>query len=131
MKKYSICLMLFLGTSLICFMIGFFAMKSKVRQERESTTAVIETTAETVAETQVINQKDIEPIVETEEITEKYYLVSETGYLLVFSEDRSQICLYTHIPITEFPEPEQERLREGIWFPSMMEIFNYLESYTS
>lgn len=130
MKKYSVCLLLFLGTGLVCFLIGFVAMKNKVREERENTTAIVETT-ETVAETPVINQREIEPVVESEEILEKYYLVSETGYLLVFTEDRSQICLYTHIPITDFPESEQERLREGIWFATMMEIFHYLESYTS
>ena len=39
--------------------------------------------------------------------------------------------MQTHIPITDFPEEEQEKLREGIWFDSMMEVFFYLESYTS
>ena len=78
----------------------------------------------------VINQKKVEPIAQTAPL-EQFYLVSETGFLLVFSQDQSTICLYTHIPITDFPEKEQERLREGIWFPSMMEVFQYLESYTS
>ncbi len=77
----------------------------------------------------VVNQRYVEP--EVEQPLERYYLVSETGFLLVFAEDLSTICLYTHIPITDFPEKEQERLREGIWFPSMMEVFHYLESYTS
>ena len=35
------------------------------------------------------------------------------------------------IPITDFPEEEQDRLRAGIWFSSMMDVFHYLESYTS
>lgn len=41
------------------------------------------------------------------------------------------ICLYTHMPVTDFPEEERGRLMDGIWFSSMIEVFNYLESYTS
>ena len=39
--------------------------------------------------------------------------------------------LFTHMPLSDFPPVEQERLMEGIWFPTMAEIFSYLESYTS
>ena len=56
----------------------------------------------------VINQKEVEPI--SISTKEQFYLVSETGYLLVFAQDQSTICLHTHIPITEFPEKEQEKL---------------------
>ena len=57
--------------------------------------------------------------------------MAEDGFLLVFARDKKTICLYTHIPITDFPLREQGRLREGIWFSDMMEVFHYLESYTS
>lgn len=124
MKKYSICLLLFVVVSLACLMTGYVITRGNVKQENAISDAAYET--ETVTENQVvINQKQVEPVVE------KYYLVSETGYLLVFSEDQSTICLYTNIPLTEFPEDEQEHLRAGIWFSSMMEVYNYLESYTS
>ena len=66
-----------------------------------------------------------------EEPKEEYFLVSEAGFLLVFCSDKSTICLYTHIPVTDFPERERARLMEGIWFPSMMDVYHYLESYTS
>ena len=49
----------------------------------------------------------------------------------MFPRDGIQVCMYTHVPVTDFPEAEQERLRAGIWFSSMLDIFNYLESYTS
>ena len=62
---------------------------------------------------------------------EEYFLVSEAGFLLVFCSDKSTICLYTHIPVTDFPEQERVRLMEGIWFPTMMDVYHYLESYTS
>ncbi len=128
MKKYGICLLLFLVTAAACFAAGYVATRTQARQESAISNTTYET--ETVTENRVvINQRKVEPATETE--AERYYLVSETGYLLVFSQDQSTICLYTHIPITDFPEKEQDRLREGIWFPSMMDVFHYLESYTS
>lgn len=126
--KYSICGLVILVTAIVCFTAGFLAKSSGTRQETAIPSTVFET--ETVTEHQlVINQKEVEPV--TVSAKEQFYLVSETGYLLVFAEDQSTICLHTHIPITEFPDKEQEKLREGIWFSSMMEIFHYLESYTS
>lgn len=114
--------------AVVCFAAGTLAARPKERQESAVPNAIYET--ETVTENQlVINQKDVEPVSISPK--EEFYLVSETGYLLVFAQDRSTICLHTHIPITEFPEKEQEKLREGMWFESMMEIFHYLESYTS
>ena len=60
-----------------------------------------------------------------------YCLAAEDGFLLVFVDERSNVCLDTHMPLSEFPVEEQEKLMEGIWFPTMMEVLNYLESYTS
>ena len=33
--------------------------------------------------------------------------VSEDGYLLVLYQDKTTICLYTHMPVTDFPEEER------------------------
>lgn len=150
MKRYGICLLLCLLLAAVCFGAGY-AMSSV--QERPGTAIsntafsteqmtdempyeradagqqVLDTWEEGETTQAVVNQRFVEPAVER--TLERYYLVSETGFLLVFAEDMSTICLYTHIPITDFPEKEQDRLREGIWFPSMMEVFHYLESYTS
>ena len=49
----------------------------------------------------------------------------------MFLKDRKTICLYTHVPLMDFPPDERAKLREGLWFSSMAEVFNYLESYTS
>ena len=136
MKKYGICILLVLTTAVLCFGAGLWSARPHTPVETSGsepdletdTEAEIEIESQTVTEPQlVINQREVEPAREKEE----FYLVSETGYLLVFAQDQSTICLYTHIPITEFPEKEQEKLRAGIWFSSMMEIFHYLESYTS
>lgn len=61
----------------------------------------------------------------------RYCLVAEDGFLLVFARERDSVCLDTHMPLSEFPEAEQERLTNGIWFSTMLEVFNYLESYSS
>ncbi len=129
MKKYCICTTLILCIAAACFGAGFLARRPQIPAETGSCDGPDETGA--APQTQaVVNQQEIEPVVTVDE-KEEFYLVSETGYLLVFAQDQSTICLHTHIPITEFPEKEQEKLRAGIWFSSMMEIFHYLESYTS
>ena len=127
MKKYMFCFLLFAATSLLCLGIGFVITKDSVQPEEAIPGATLET--ETVTEDQiVINQEKVSPAPEKEK--EKYYLVSEDGYLLVLYQDQTTICLYTHMPVTDFPEEERGRLMDGIWFSSMIEVFNYLESYT-
>lgn len=128
MKKYMFCFLLFAATSLLCLGIGFVITKDSVQPEEAIPGATLET--ETVTEDQiVINQEKVSPAPEKEK--EKFYLVSEDGYLLVLYQDKTTICLYTHMPVNDFPEEERGRLMDGIWFSSMIEVFNYLESYTS
>ena len=128
MKKYMFCFLLFAATSLLSLGIGFVITKDSVQPEEAIPGATLET--ETVTEDQiVINQEKVSPAPEKEK--EKFYLVSEDGYLLVLYQDKTTICLYTHMPVTDFPEEERGRLMDGIWFSSMIEVFNYLESYTS
>lgn len=149
MKRYSICLLLFAVVAAVCFGAGYAASLIQERPGNAISNTAFSTEQMTdelpyqnadgekrdsdpvnpETEKAVVNQRYVEPA--GQRSPERYYLVSETGFLLVFAEDMSTICLYTHIPITDFPEKEQDRLREGIWFPSMMEVFHYLESYTS
>ena len=68
---------------------------------------------------------------ETVEDEEQYFLVAEEGYLIVYDKGQETTELFTHMPLAEFPAKEQERLMAGIWFPTMAEIFSYLESYSS
>lgn len=129
MKKYIICLFLFVVISAACLAAGYMMTKT---YDQESVTGVPATELETatVPENQIAaNQNQVTHQLEKEK--EEFYLVAEDGFLLVFLKDKKTLYLYTHIPITDFPEKEQIRLREGIWFGSMIEVFNYLESYTS
>lgn len=129
MKKYMNCFLLFVGALFLCITTGYMLMGRRPVKENGIPNATVET--ETVMEdNMVVNQQHVEPRVE-ETVVNQYYLVSEDGFLLVFCQDKSTICLYTHMPISEFPPMEQDRLREGIWFPTMLDIFNYLESYSS
>lgn len=128
MKKYSICFFLFLAVSMVCTGTGYLAKQRYERQMAEQAT-VQETQSQAVSEEYMVaNQQQV-----THEAvpSEEFYLVSEDGFLLVFLKDKKTICLYTHVPLMDFPPVERDRLREGIWFSSMMEVFNYLESYTS
>lgn len=81
---------------------------------------------ETVAHI-VLNQTEVSH----EAPKEQYYLVAEEGYLIVYDSTRERAKLLTHMPLSEFPSREQERLSEGIWFSTMAEVFSYLESYSS
>lgn len=128
MKKYMVCLFLFAAVSAACLTAGVFFTKS--RDEKNATTApAVQSESAAVVEDRIASNQ--EKVSHETKAQEEYYLVSEDGFLLVFLKDRKTICLYTHIPLLDFPEKEQERLREGIWFSSMIEVFNYLESYTS
>ena len=139
MKQYLYFLLLFLGASAVCLAVGYGATRLQSREEAVPNTVLA---TETVREPYLAEED--EPAPESGEESEeeaaeeagsdlenRYYLVVEDGFLLVFPRDGDRVCMYTHVPITDFPESEQERLRAGIWFSSMLDIFNYLESYTS
>ena len=134
MKKYRICLFLFLGVSVICILIAFFVRRSQegagLENRNETGIEQLETeeTQETVVEDQMAANQER---VQAHPVQEEYYLVAEDGMLLIFLKDQKTICLYTHMPLMDFPPKERTKLREGIWFSSMAEVFHDLESYTS
>lgn len=136
MKKYSICL-LFAAVCAVCLAIGAVAtVKSRGNAQALPGTEIA---TETVKENYIASKASEETSEEDSSAAEaanresinQYYLVVEDGFLLVFTKNNPSDCLYTHVPITDFPEKEQARLREGIWFSSMMDVFSYLESFTS
>ena len=53
-----------------------------------------------MADYEAANGQQVEPVV----IREEYYLVAEDGFLLVFLKDQKTICLYTHVPLMDFPQ---------------------------
>ena len=132
MKRVLYCILLFAVTSVVCLFAVYGITRYSIQREQAVPNTLIETeTANDINEQAAVNQDQVKPVAESTSAPEQYYLVSEAGFLLVFCSDRTTICLYTHIPITDFPEQERGRLMEGIWFPSMMDVYHYLESYTS
>ena len=135
MKRYMICLFLFVLVSGACLVTGYIvtgkdqntASPSAVESEIEimGTSEITQTVPENLA---AVNRDQVHHELTAEG---EFLLVSEDGFLLVFGKDMETICLYTHIPLMDFPEREQEKLREGIWFGSMLDVMHYLESYTS
>ena len=111
MKHFLFALGLFSISAVVSVLVIYGAARYQMREE-----APVPNT---------VNQESITPV------SSRYFLVSESGFLLVFCSDKSTVCLYTHIPVTDFPESERARLMEGIWFSDMMDVYHYLESYTS
>lgn len=126
MKKSEICFFMLTAALSALLIVGVWFWFRSPRQADPVPGQVLET--ETVPEdNMVINQSNVE----RREESGNYCLAAEDGFLYVFAKDRENICLDTHMPLSEFPVEEQEKLMAGIWFSNMMEIFSYLESYTS
>lgn len=75
----------------------------------------------------VLNQHSVQAKVKQE----RYYLMAEEGYLIIYDQEQEKVELITRMSVSEFPLAEQERLVEGIWFTTMTDLFSYLESCTS
>ena len=135
MKKYVSCFLFFFALT-SASLITLFFMKAGEKAQRVEEVQMQESVEEPLfaRETEeeihvVLNMEQVEN--ETVEDEEQYFLVAEEGYLIVYDKGQETTELFTHMPLAEFPAKEQERLMDGIWFPTMAEIFSYLESYSS
>ena len=126
MKHFLFALGLFGISAVVSVLIIYGEARYQMREEAPVPNTVIET--ESVNEMEGRAAANQESIITARS---QYFLVSEAGFLLVFCSENSTVCLYTHIPVTDFPESERVRLMEGIWFSDMMDVYHYLESYTS
>lgn len=135
MKKYVSCFLFFFALT-SASLITLFFMTAGEKAQRVEEVQMQESVEEPLfaRETEeeihvVLNMEQMEN--ETVEDEEQYFLVAEEGYLIVYDKGQETTELFTHMPLAEFPAKEQERLMAGIWFPTMAEIFSYLESYSS
>ena len=135
MKKYVSCFLFFFALT-SASLITLFFMTAGEKAQRVEEVQMQESVEEPLfaRETEeeihvVLNMEQVEN--ETVEDEEQYFLVAEEGYLIVYDKGQETTELFTHMPLAEFPAKEQERLMAGIWFPTMDEIFSYLESYSS
>ena len=67
--------------------------------------------------------KDVSRVLNTLGSREKNMGLEEAARALLDSEEE--------IDVYKRQEKERSKLLEGIWFPSMMDVYHYLESYTS
>jgi len=140
MKKHVSGFLFFFCLTMFC-LLGLFWMTRGGEHEELQKVQATETYepplfAEMTNEEQVSEETLVHLVLNQESVTneiivEKYCLVAEEGYLIVYDSDKETVNMFTHMPLAEFPVREQERLMEGIWFPTMAEIFSYLESYSS
>lgn len=135
MKKYVSCFLFFFALT-SASLITLFFMTAGEKAQRVEEVQMQESVEEPLfaRETEeeihvVLNMEQVEN--ETVEDEEQYFLVAEEGYLIVYDKGQETTELFTHMPLAEFPAKEQERLMAGIWFPTMAEIFSYLEFYSS
>jgi len=135
MKKYVSCFLFFFALT-SASLITLFFMTAGEKAQRVEEVQMQESVEEPLFARKteeeihvVLNMEQVEN--ETVEDEEQYFLVAEEGYLIVYDKGQETTELFTHMPLAEFPAKEQERLMAGIWFPTMAEIFSYLESYSS
>ncbi|MCD8082675.1 MAG: hypothetical protein LUE86_03865 [Clostridiales bacterium] len=136
MKKYGICLLLCLLIAAACAAAGYTAGYAAgsggepALRESDEPMETLPADTEPVAEEHEAKAAN-QPDAAHENLTGEYCLIAEDGVLLVFLKDRRTVYLHTHVPLVDFPDEERDRLKDGLWFPSMIEVYNYLESYTS
>ena len=95
MKRYMICLFLFVAASTVCLGLGFMARREQVRSQEETAAEILsEEQTEASEGVAAANQEQVAHE-NREEVQEEFYLVSEDGFLLVFLKDQETICLYT------------------------------------
>lgn len=137
MKRYYNCIFLFAGMCMLCLVTAVsmrrlniweqeLAAREEALNEREKAIQELEQNIPAANRNEIQHELQDTPVQKAE-----YYLICEEGFLLVYQREMENTCLYTHIPITDLPAEEQEKIREGMGFSSMMEVMNYLESVTS
>lgn len=135
MKKYVSCFLFFFfltaGSLVALFVLTVQTDKEEAREVQVKESVEQPVFAESMEEPLhlVLNQERVEP--RSVDWDGEYCLVAEEGYLIVYDRKREAVSLLTHMPLADFPVEEQEKLMEGLWFPTMAEIFSYLESFTS
>ncbi len=141
MRKHVSGFLFFFCLTMFCLIGLFWITKGGEKEEIQQVQAIETYEPPLFAEEEYIRESGQEETlahlvlnmeeVHHELVKENYCLVAEEGYLIVYDMDKETVNLFTHMPLAEFPIKEQERLMKGIWFPTMAEIFSYLESYSS
>ncbi len=81
----------------------------------------------------ITKQRETEESTETEEQTENpntFYAKEYNGYVAIFNHTNS-LYEYTDISVEMLDDVVKKRIKEGIYFENIEELFAFLESYSS
>lgn len=59
------------------------------------------------------------------------FLIAEEGYLTAYRGDLTSIYEYTQIPLADFPLKQQAMLTQGIFLKTLVDYYDFLETYSS
>lgn len=68
---------------------------------------------------------------ELDEANNGYYAVLENGYVTIYCGDRTSIYDYTDIAAGKLPEQILSKTIDGFYFNDLIELYEFLETYTS
>ena len=60
-----------------------------------------------------------------------FYIMVYDHKLLVMLEDKKTVFLATEIPVSELPAEVQQDVMRGLFIPNELELYDFLENYTS
>lgn len=60
-----------------------------------------------------------------------YYAVLENGYVTIYCGDKSSVYDYTDIAAGKLPEQIRSKTIDGFYFNDLIELYEFLEAYTS
>lgn len=90
-----------------------------------------------VQEIQEEKKQEAQVPVETKTVVETaaeeggYYLIEENGMVSVYQADQTTLYETTGISMNLLPEKLQEEIREGKYVKSELELYSFLENYSS
>lgn len=68
---------------------------------------------------------------ELDEANNGYYAVLENGYVTIYCGDKTSIYDYTDIAAGKLPEQILSKTIDGFYFNNLIELYEFLETYTS
>ena len=75
--------------------------------------------------------KDEAVTISQEYISYPYYIKVEYGRLAVYESKSKEIYMETSIEVRDLPIELQEKIKTGIFFQTEVELYDFLESYSS
>ena len=61
----------------------------------------------------------------------KYYIASENGKIVIYHSDKKTIYYETSISTGQLPEEIEEKVKNGFFIETDMELYEFLENYSS